>query len=89
MWIPALPPAQPADVLAPRALLFRPGLSALRLCLLHGTFLPTSVVLRNSTLQSSASSSAIFYLRFPRFVSFSTFAHIAFCWARHHGRILR
>ena len=32
---PALPPAQPADALAPRALLLRPRLSTLRLCLLH------------------------------------------------------
>jgi len=32
---PALPPVQSADVLAPRAFLFRPRLSALRLCLLH------------------------------------------------------
>ena len=30
---PALPPTQPADALAPRALLLRPRLTALRLCL--------------------------------------------------------
>ena len=32
---PALPPAQPSDAFAFRALLSRPRLSALRLCLLH------------------------------------------------------
>jgi len=79
----ALPPAQPADTLALRALLLRPD-SVLSVSAFYtGTFLPTSAVRRNSRIASlhlsSANGSAIFHLRFPRFVSFSAFAHIALC----------
>jgi len=69
-----------------RALLFRPGFSALRLCLLHRDLSASPEELEDR-LAARLGCEQSFHLRFPRFVSFSTFAHPAFCWARHRVQL--